>query len=576
MLSELMKEVQGFPRHLSIHSGGFTLSAQPIVETVPIEPARMEGRTIVQWDKDDLASLGLLKVDVLALGMLSALRKTFDYVNERAGPGKEKLRLETVPADDVKTYEMIRRADTVGVFQIESRAQMNMLVRLLPKDFYDLVVQVAIVRPGPIQGDMVHPYLRRRRGEESPDSPDPRLEKILKKTLGVPLFQEQVMKIAIELADFTPGESDKLRRAINAWKSSKTLDQMAERLMKGLLSSGLTEEFVQRIFKQIQGFSEYGFPESHAASFALLAYASSYLKCHHPAEFTCALVNSQPMGFYSTHSLIEAAKREQVTVLPVHPHLSEYDCTLEGGALRVGLRVVSGLGEADALAWVEERRKRPFSSLQDFLSRVKIANRALHHLAMGEAFECFGFDQRGALWEILAHRTLVKPSGGEQLGLFEGAGGSGAESGDFAPLSEFEAVTRDYSSYGLSTRKHPMQILRQTLPRKLAEWTTERARAAESKKVVRIAGLVITRQRPQTASGVLFATIEDETGFLDMIIHNHVEDRSGDVLLNEKFVIVTGRVEREKTGGGMSFLAQRFEALFRGGDELRVNSHDFR
>ena len=336
---KLKDEIRGFPRHLSIHSGGFTLSAEPIIETVPIEPARMEGRTIVQWDKEDLSIIGLLKVDVLALGMLSALRKTIDLVN---ATGKN-LTLATIPAEDPMTYSMIQKGDTVGVFQIESRAQMSMLKRLLPKTFYDLVIEVAIVRPGPIVGQMVHPYLRRRRGLESPRSPDPRMEPILERTLGVPLFQEQVMKIAIVMAGFTPGEADELRRAIGAWRSSGSIEKIGRRLQDGLLKSGLPEEFVQRLFLQIQGFAEYGFPESHASSFALLAYASSYLKCHYPAEFLCALVNSQPMGFYANHTLIDDAKRHGAQVLPIDPHLSGWDCKMEQGAVRLGFRVVSGI-----------------------------------------------------------------------------------------------------------------------------------------------------------------------------------------------------------------------------------------
>ncbi len=366
---ELEEELYGFPRHLSIHSGGFTLSADPLIETVPIGPARMDGRTIVQWDKDDLESLGLIKVDLLSLGMLSALRKTLDQVG---------LELYRVPAEDRATYEMIQRADTVGVFQIESRAQMSMLPRLKPNCFYDLVIQVAIVRPGPIVGEMVHPYLRRRKGQEPVDYPHPKLRPILEKTLGVPLFQEQVMKMAIDLAGFTPGEADELRRAIAAWRSTGSIERMGRRLMKGLLAAGLPEEFVERIFRQIHGFAEYGFPESHAASFALLAYVSAYLKRHYPAQFTCALINSQPMGFYLNHSLVDDAKRHGVRVLPVHPNRSDWDCAIEDGALRLGWRVVNGMGESLARELVEERETRGvFVNLQDFLSRTRLRRETL-------------------------------------------------------------------------------------------------------------------------------------------------------------------------------------------------------
>ena len=312
--------IQGFPRHLSIHSGGFTLSAQPITAIVPVEPARMENRSIIQWDKYDLDELGLLKVDVLSLGMLSALKKTLDSL---------KMKLYEVPIQDKATYDMIQQADTVGVFQIESRAQMSMLGRLLPEKFYDLVVEVAIVRPGPIVGDMVHPYLKRRRGLEKITYPNKKVENILGRTMGVPLFQEQIMKLAIELAGFTPGESDRLRKAIGAWRSAGPISVIGERLMQGLIQGGLPQSFADQIFKQIQGFSEYGFPESHAASFALLAYVSSYLKCHHPAEFTCALVNSQPMGFYRVDTLLYDAIRHGVEVLPVDVNISEWDCKIE-------------------------------------------------------------------------------------------------------------------------------------------------------------------------------------------------------------------------------------------------------
>ena len=359
IVEELSGEMEGMPRHLSIHSGGFTLSADPIIETVPVEPARMEGRTIIQWDKYDLDYLGLLKVDVLALGMLSAIQKALSQI------GRE---LYEIPPDDPATYAMIQKCDTVGVFQIESRAQMSMLGRLLPKNFYDLVIEVAIVRPGPIIGKMVHPYLKRRRGQEKVEYPDPRLEKILGRTLGVPLFQEQVMSMAIELAGFTPGEADELRRAIGAWRSSGSIEKMGRRLMEGLMRGGLSAQYAEQVFQQIQGFSMYGFPESHSASFALLAYASSWLKCHHPAEFTCALINSQPMGFYSNHTLVDDAVRHGVEVLPVHPNLSTWDCQIlqgqkNGPAIRLGFRVVSGLGKDEVEKLVHERARAPFTSL---------------------------------------------------------------------------------------------------------------------------------------------------------------------------------------------------------------------
>ncbi|OFZ19680.1 MAG: hypothetical protein A2X94_16620 [Bdellovibrionales bacterium GWB1_55_8] len=577
---KLIEEILGFPRHLSIHSGGFTLSADPIIETVPIEPARMEGRTIVQWDKDDLATIGLLKVDILALGMLSALAKTFEMVRPR-----EQLTIATIPPEDPKTYAMLQRADTVGVFQIESRAQMNMLHRLQPQHFYDLVIEIALVRPGPIVGQMVHPYLRRRRGLESSASPDPRLEPILGRTLGVPLFQEQVMKMAVTLADFTPGESDQLRRAIGAWRSSGTIERLGRKLMDGLLRNGLPKEFVDRVFEQIKGFAEYGFPESHSASFALIAYASSYLKCHYPAEFACALVNSQPMGFYSTHTIIEDVKRHGVRILPLDPNLSDWDCSIERkagkSALRLGFRIVSGMGEADARNLFEERKKGPFTGLGDFLSRLDLPPRVLHALAMGEAFACFGCNQRNALWEILARRNLREPGTAEQLDFLqlmhssEGASDSRSKM-NFRSLSEFEAIQSDHRSFGLSLRGHPLAAIRKTAGRKFPPTTTTHIKRTPAGRGVRIAGLIIARQRPQTAKGVVFATLEDEEGFVDLMLHKQVVEKFSDIFLNDPFLVVSGRVERDR--GAVNVIVRRVESLSNvvEGSQFRGKSRDFK
>ncbi|MCM2322656.1 MAG: PHP domain-containing protein [Oligoflexia bacterium] len=573
LFEKLAAELKGFPRHLSIHSGGFTLSADPLIETVPIEPARMEGRTIVQWDKEDLAVIGLLKVDLLALGMLTALHKTLALVQDSRGTP---LTLATIPAEDPPTYEMIRHADTVGVFQIESRAQMSMLPRLLPKTFYDLVVQVAIVRPGPIVGQMVHPYLRRRRGQEPVVYPHPALEPILGRTLGVPLFQEQVMKIAIVLADFTPGEADELRRAIGAWRSTGSIEKVGRRLMDGLLASGLPREWVDRIFLQIQGFSEYGFPESHAASFALLAYASSYLKCHYPAEFACALLNSQPMGFYSPHTIIEDAARHGVKILPLHPNRSDWDCTLEAGALRVGLRVVRGLGEAAARRVVEERGRAPFRNLSDFLSRTELGFGVLQALAMGEAFACFGFDQRQALWEILAGRALAGsavPAPDAQLELFAGTPDREAPR-LFAPLTDYQAIQSDYRSYGLSVRGHPMGALRALLGKRIPPTTTQAAKQVVTGRYLRLAGLVIVRQRPPTAKGTVFATLEDETGFLDLLLHKEVHERYGEIFAESPFILVAGEIQRD--GNSVNLIVKKLERLaLPDSARLDVGSRDF-
>lgn len=557
----LVNELKGFPRHLSIHSGGFTLSACPIIETVPIEPARMEGRTIVQWDKEDLDYIGLLKVDILALGMLTAIRKTFDSISMCSpSPGTSvlpspvlplvpRLEIATIPPDDEKTYQMIRRAETVGVFQIESRAQMNMLRRLLPENFYDLVIQVAIVRPGPIQGKMVHPYLKRRRKLEDSKSPDPRMEPILARTLGVPLFQEQVMKIAMVMADFTPGEADELRRAIGAWRSSGSIEKMGNRLKQGLLANGLAPEFVERIFQQIQGFAEYGFPESHAASFALLAYASSYLKCHYPTEFTCALLNSQPMGFYSSYTLVEDAKRQGVTVLPLDPRFSVWDCTLEQGALRIGWRMVQGLGRGEVEEVLKERASREFSGLRDFLSRVRLSLRILNRLAMGDAFACYGLSQREALWEIL-HLQVCRPAPvrEQQLNLFQYTQGVHGVSRDlFTPLSQYQAIQSDYESYHLSVKGHPMLGLRADpeLRKKLPPATSILLKKMRAGQMTRTAGLVIVRQRPPTAKGTMFATLEDEWGFADLILHAQTFEKYQSCLESSPFVLVAGKIQRD-------------------------------
>ncbi|MFZ9595918.1 MAG: PHP domain-containing protein [Bdellovibrionia bacterium] len=547
----LAQELQGVPRHLSIHSGGFTLSATPIIEIVPVEPARMPGRSIIQWDKEDLQIVGLLKVDILALGMLSALRKTLEQVHPP-------LTLASIPPEDPKTYEMIRRAETVGVFQIESRAQMSMLKRLLPETFYDLVVQVAIVRPGPIQGQMVHPYLRRRRGLQSAESPDPRLEPILNRTLGVPLFQEQIMKIAMVMADFTPGEADQLRRAIGAWKSTGSVDSIGRRLMQGLLRKGLSEQFVQQIFQQIQGFAEYGFPESHAASFALLAYASAYLKCHYPAQFTCALLNSQPMGFYSSSTLVEEVKRQRVRVFSVHPNDSEWDCTVHQGSVQLGWRMLQGLTQAQGEGIVQARRLRAFESLLDFVLRTNLSVRLLNRLAWGNAFSCFGLTQRQALWEILSLRGLrnqgesnfQRPEFKEvQLSLFPFFRSNHNSSFlPFQPLSPYEAISSDHEAYQLSVQGHPMWALRQepSWRRKLPKTTTQSFRQAVSSSWVSLAGLIIIRQRPPSAKGTMFATLEDEWGFADLIFSLQVFEKYRVLLETTAFLRVHGFVQRSE------------------------------
>lgn len=526
-ISDLNEELKGFPRHLSIHSGGFTLSADPITEIVPVEPARMEGRTIIQWDKYDLDYLGLLKVDILSLGILSALRKNLELVN---------MKIYEVPHDDKKTYEMIQRADTVGTFQIESRAQMSMLGRLQPRTFYDLVIEVAIVRPGPIVGKMVHPYLRRRQGKEPVHYHHPKLKQILSKTLGVPLFQEQVMRMAIELANFTPGESDQLRRAIGAWRSSGELETIGKKLINGLISSGLPEKFALQVYGQIQGFAQYGFPESHAASFALLAYVSCYLKCHYPAEFCCSMINSQPMGFYANHTLLDDAKRHGVKVLPIDPNVSTWDCQMENKALRLGFRIIKGMNPKDMEKLIAGR---PYKSLAEFLAKNNLRKDVLYRLAMGNAFVGFGMDQRHSLWSILDYELANKKI---QLDLFQKQT-NGDDDDIFKKLSFFETITSDYKSMGLSATGHPMQGLRQI--QKLPAMTSFLAKRTPPKKEITSAGLVIIKQRPPTAKGVTFATLEDEFGFLDLIIHPEVYEKYYDTLAYHCFLEIKGVVQRE-------------------------------
>ena len=537
-IEQLASEISGFPRHLSIHSGGFTLSADLLTEIVPVEPATMPGRTIVQWDKYDLDALGLLKVDLLSLGMLSAIRRALDLTG---------MKLTDIPPDDPATYQMIQRSDTISVFQIESRAQMSMLPRLLPESFYDLVVEIALVRPGPIVGKMVHPYLRRRRGLEKYTLPHPKLEPILGRTYGVPIFQEQVMKMAVELADFTPGESDRLRRAIGAWRSQGSIDEMGKKLMRGLMRHGLPQEFSENVFKQIQGFAEYGFPESHSASFALLAYASCYLKWHHPAEFLCALLNSQPMGFYAPHTLIDDAKRHGVTVLGVDPIHSQWDaCLTASRTVRLGFHSVVGFSRADYDHLDRARQEKPFDSLADFIARARPRSSVLQSLAMGDAFRCFALNQRDALWECLSL----------QLDLLEASGTSwGAPvQGVFPGLSPYEAIVQDYQSFRLSVRGHPMSEVRKRFPH-LEKLSTARARKASHGTFVEVPGLSVVLQRPPTAKGTAFATIEDEFGFLDLILHKPILERYKETILEQSFLIVGGQIQRD--GESVSLIVRR-------------------
>lgn len=564
----LSDELIGFPRHLSQHPGGFVISEHPLDTLVPVENAAMAERTIIQWDKDDLDLVGLLKVDILALGMLSALRRTFDLVHLHRG---KQWTLASVPSDDRPTYEMISRADTIGVFQIESRAQMAMLPRLRPEKFYDLVIEVAIVRPGPIQGDMVHPYLRRRNGEEAITYP-PALEKVFERTLGVPLFQEQVMEVAIIAADYTPGEADQLRRSMAAWKRHGGLEPHRERLTKGMLKNGYEQDFADRIFEQIKGFGSYGFPESHAASFALLTYASCWLKCHEPAAFTCALINSWPMGFYSPDQLLQDARRHHIEIRPVDVRYSDWDCSLEpiehpdytrNLAIRLGMRMVRGFREDDALRIERARATRAFSDATDLTIRAGLDNRAAESLADSGALRGLIGHRHRARWEVAgveAQRPLFDdlPSEEHQVTL---------------PLPTVaEDLVADYATLGTTLGPHPLALLRRQLAAKRFRSSRDLL-TLENDRTLSVAGLVIGRQRPGTASGVTFVTLEDEFGMVNVVVWRDLAERQRKVLVGSQLLQVFGRLESKS--GVRHLIAQRLYDLTPLLTGLDVRSRDF-
>jgi error-prone DNA polymerase len=553
MALEMALAINGFPRHLSIHVGGFVLSASPLVEVAPIEPATMPNRTIIPWDKDDLDTLGFFKVDVLGLGMLTALRKSLALIQDdprvRASCPNEQL--ARIPREDPAVYQALGEADTVGVFQIESRAQMAMLPRLKPVKFYDLVVEVAIVRPGPIQGDMVHPYLRRRNGEESAVSPHLALAGILDRTLGVPLFQEQVMQISIEGAGYSPGDADSLRRDMAAWKRNGKLERHKERLRSGFLARGISEEFAAKLYEQIKGFAEYGFPESHAASFALLVYASAWIKVHHPGAFAVGLLNSQPMGFYSPSTILSDAQRHGVSVLPVSVTESDWDSTLVSSprerAIRVGLRVVRRLGEKAGRRIEAARAARPFDSVEDLADRAKLDKGEEELLAEAGALEGLVAGRREAIWKVQAPR-------GE--GLFAGVE-LGDEAPTFGPLSRRDQLSFDYERTGLSVTDHPMALARTTLPESIRSSkdlvTLKQGTRAST------AGLVICRQRPGTASGVVFITMEDEHGFVNLIVYSRIFEELRHVATAYPLLVAHGLIERD--GKVVYLVVQRLEPL---------------
>jgi error-prone DNA polymerase len=570
-LIALTAEILGFPRHLSQHVGGFVIARGRLDELVPIENATMPERTVIQWDKDDLDALGLLKVDVLALGMLTAIRRAFNLVNEFGGSAAAagELELSSVPSEDGAVYDMICRADTTGVFQIESRAQMSMLPRLRPRNFYDLVIEVAIVRPGPIQGEMVHPYLRRRSGEEPVSYPSKEVEAVLKRTLGVPIFQEQVMQLAIVAAGFSPGEADRLRRAMAAWKRKGGLEPFQKQLIDGMRERGYEESFAQQIFKQILGFGEYGFPESHSASFALLVYTSAWLKHYEPAAFCAALVNSQPMGFYAPAQLVRDARAHGVEVRAVDVMISASDCTLERRedgrpALRLGLRLVKHLSQEGAARLLAARAVRAFGSIADMAERAALDRRDLEALAAADALTRLSGHRHRAVWQV---------SGVERaLPLLPAA--TAVDEG--IPLlrapREGQDIVADYGSMGLSLRRHPLALLREKLQHRGVVPTQELWERPNGKMVI-TAGLVITRQRPGSAGGVTFVTMEDETGYVNLIVWNRVAVEQRAALLESRLLEVHGKLQRE--GDVQHVIAQRLTNLSSMLGDLVVVSRNF-
>lgn len=547
---QLIGEIIGFPRHLSQHVGGFVITKGRLDELCPIENAAMEDRTVIEWDKDDIDALGLLKVDILALGMLTCIRKAFGLLADHRG---QRLTLANVPPEDPPVYDMLCRADAIGVFQVESRAQLNFLPRMRPRKFYDLVCEVAIVRPGPIQGGMVHPFINRRMGREKVEDLGPAMMEVLGRTYGVPLFQEQAMQIAVVAAGFTPAEADRLRRSLATFKRMGTIGSFRDRFVSGMLERGYDADFAARCFAQIEGFGSYGFPESHAASFARLVYISAWLKCHHQAVFTCALLNSQPMGFYAPAQLVRDARDHGVEVRPVSVNHSIWDCTLEprtdgGLALRLGFRQIKGLREEDA-AWIAAARGNGYPDVESLWRRAGVHPSALERLAEADAFANLGLSRRDALWSA---KALTAPA---PLPLFGADGEGGTEEAvDLPQMTLGQEMIEDYLSLRLSLRAHPMELLRARLPESMAH-----DRLLQASGRVTVTGLVITRQRPGTASGVIFLTLEDETGTANVVVWKKVYETFRKAVIAGRLIQVTGRIERD--GPVTHLIAERVEDM---------------
>ena len=576
----LARDLTGFPRHLSQHVGGFVISQGLLSHLVPIENAAMADRTVIQWEKDDLESLGLLKIDVLALGMLTAVQKCLQLVSSYS---PEELTLQKIPAEDPGVYDMMCAADTIGVFQIESRAQMSMLPRLKPRSYYDLVIQIAIVRPGPIQGDMVHPYLARRSGREAVSYPSAEVRAALERTLGVPIFQEQVMQLAMVAAGFSGGEADQLRRAMAAWKKKGGLEPYRDKLINGMLARGYELDFAEKLFRQIQGFGDYGFPESHSASFALIAYVSSWLKRYHPAAFCCALLNSQPMGFYAPAQLIKDAQRHGVRVLPVAVNHSDWDCTLEKGpddggggipgmgenrtqgislSLRIGFNQVKGLSQAGGKAVAEARCAGPYATVQDLVFRSGMDRKDLEALAAADALRELSGDRYRAFWFAAG----VEP------------GQSVFRSDDFGfdvllPVaSESQNIVGDYTSTGFTLRRHPLALLRDHLDRYRVS-CAEALSSIRNEGFVKVTGIVTCRQRPMTASGVTFITMEDETGYVNVVVWPSLAERQRPIVRQAKLLGVSGHVQHSE--GVTHLIARQLVDLTHWLGDMQLPSRDF-
>ncbi len=561
----LVRQILGFPRHLSQHTGGFVLTRGPLSRMVPIENAAMPERTVIEWDKDDLDAMGMMKVDVLALGMLTAIRKALDFIGQGRG---QVLTVQDIPLEDPATYDMLCEADSIGVFQVESRAQQGMLPRLRPRCYYDLVIETAIVRPGPIQGGMVHPYLNRRQGKEPVTYPSEALRAALERTLGVPVFQEQVMQISMLAAGFTPGEADGLRRAMAAWRRTGSLEKYRDRLIGGMTGRGYTLQFAQSIFEQVKGFSEYGFPESHAASFGLLVYTSAWIRRHHPAAFLAALLNSQPLGFYTPSQLVQDARRHGVVVQPVDVTDSDWDCTLEGArqppSVRLGLRLVRGLGREAARRIVQARQERPFDGADDLARRAALDAAAMRRLAAADALRTLAGHRRQQVWEAAAVQAM--PALLRDAPMTE-------DLLDLPAPPEGEDIVFDYAATGLTLRRHPLALLRPLLARRRLVSAAELARTPDG-RAVRVCGIVTLRQQPETAKGTTFVSLEDETGVVQVICWKGLRQRQRQVLLHARLPAVAGTWQCRD--GTSSLIAAHLEDLTPLLGRLVTSAREFR